>query len=602
MSYIPTDDAVFWTPDYVPRCYDSRSYLLLGPVWEFGIAFHLRLLYQLDPFLAPVPLNFIIRGEFMNLITESPSGNVSLFLAKTALVIASAAIALQGQVPAGYWTFDDGSGTTAIDSSGNGHTATLVNGVSWVAGDIGSAVSASSASSQNVKIPAIDLSTTKAVTVTFWAKRTYSTSGGHILLEATANYNNSTTGFGFFPDDSDCQGIQASVHGDVGYTAMCYRQPSSAVWHHIAVIYDKSKTGAAEVTLYIDDVLQSPTGYTYISSNTNSFGNNRIYLFSRGGVSEFDSGVLDDLRLYASALSASEIAQIYNFGACKLTANPTSVAFPNTTIGYSTSLSANLVSSCRRTINVSRVTVAGAPFSITGLQPPFSVAPLQTISYTAVFTPTVIGLAPGSITFASDANNPTLPVTLTGTGVSSQQGLLTPSPSSLNFGNVTTNTAQSQIVTITNTGTPSVTVSAVGVVGSEFSLAHISTPFTLASGQSRPLTVTFSPTVNGGATGNLTVTSNAQDGSLTVPLSGTGVTHSVSLAWTASISQISGYNVYRATVSGGPYMKMNTGLVVPTAYTDQSVISGITYYYVTTAVSSTGLESVYSNEARAAVP
>jgi hypothetical protein len=43
------------------------------------------------------------------------------------------------------------------------------------------------------------------------------------------------------------------------------------------------------------------------NNNTNAFGNNPIYLFSRGGVGEFNAGTLDELRIYNHALSASEI-------------------------------------------------------------------------------------------------------------------------------------------------------------------------------------------------------------------------------------------------------------------------------------------------------
>ena len=34
----------------------------------------------------------------------------------------------------GWWKFDDGSGTTAVDSSGNGNHATLIGTVEWVEG------------------------------------------------------------------------------------------------------------------------------------------------------------------------------------------------------------------------------------------------------------------------------------------------------------------------------------------------------------------------------------------------------------------------------------------------------------------------------------
>jgi fibronectin type 3 domain-containing protein len=38
------------------------------------------------------------------------------------------------------------------------------------------------------------------------------------------------------------------------------------------------------------------------------------------------------------------------------------------------------------------------------------------------------------------------------------------------------------------------------------------------------------------------------------------------------------------------------------SYTDSTVVNGLTYYYVTTAVDSSGTESVYSNPAPAIIP
>ena len=85
------------------------------------------------------------------------------------------------------------------------------------------------------------------------------------------------------------------------------------------------------------------------------------------------------------------------------------------------------------------------------------------------------------------------------------------------------------------------------------------------------------------------------------------VQHTATLTWAASTggsdsNPVSGYNVYRGTVPGGPYTKINTALEAATAYADSTVASGTTYYYVVTAVDSAGMESAYSNEAGAAIP
>ena len=79
--------------------------------------------------------------------------------------------------------------------------------------------------------------------------------------------------------------------------------------------------------------------------------------------------------------------------------------------------------------------------------------------------------------------------------------------------------------------------------------------------------------------------------------------HYVSLTWTASVSSnIAGYKIYRATVSGGPYTLLNSTPVTGTSYTDSSVTAGQTYYYVTTAVDISNNESAYSAQAVAAIP
>jgi hypothetical protein len=79
------------------------------------------------------------------------------------------------------------------------------------------------------------------------------------------------------------------------------------------------------------------------------------------------------------------------------------------------------------------------------------------------------------------------------------------------------------------------------------------------------------------------------------------IQHSVALSWSAS-SNVIGYNVYRASVAGGAYAKVNVSPVAATSYVDSSVASGRTYYYVATALDSNNSESTYSSQAIAVVP
>lgn len=80
------------------------------------------------------------------------------------------------------------------------------------------------------------------------------------------------------------------------------------------------------------------------------------------------------------------------------------------------------------------------------------------------------------------------------------------------------------------------------------------------------------------------------------------IQHSVLLVWPVSISpNVIGYNVYRATSSGGPYTLI-TPQVSTLSYNDNTVLSGATYYYVITSVDNAGREGVFSIEAPAVIP
>jgi hypothetical protein len=79
--------------------------------------------------------------------------------------------------------------------------------------------------------------------------------------------------------------------------------------------------------------------------------------------------------------------------------------------------------------------------------------------------------------------------------------------------------------------------------------------------------------------------------------------HAVTLTWNASSSPVVGYNVYRSTVKGRDYAKINAALVTEgLSYKDETVESGKTYYYVTRAVDAKGNESKNSTEVVAKVP
>ena len=127
-----------------------------------------------------------------------------------------------------------------------------------------------------------------------------------------------------------------------------------------------------------------------------------------------------------------------------------------------------------------------------------------------------------------------------GTGSGSLASQLTSSATSLGFGSVLVGSQSSaQSITLTNSGTGSVSISQINVSGSVFAASGISVPLTLAAGQQASLSVTFDPTTTGTVAGSISVVSNASNSPATISLSGTSVQPALTVTPTsASFSSV----------------------------------------------------------------
>jgi hypothetical protein len=176
---------------------------------------------------------------------------------------------------------------------------------------------------------------------------------------------------------------------------------------------------------------------------------------------------------------------------------------------------------------------------------------------------------------------------------------------SLNFGKTGLAASAEQTVTLTNTGSSSVTISGVSVSGPGFTASGSASGLTVSPNQSTAVHATFTPFTMGSLAGSLTITSNAKNTPVTIALAGTGVSssgHSVALSWNSSSSGVAGYNIYVSSTSRGPFSLLNTSPVPTTDYVDTNVQAGSTYYFYVTSVSSSYQESAPSASVQAYVP
>jgi hypothetical protein len=286
-----------------------------------------------------------------------------------------------------------------------------------------------------------------------------------------------------------------------------------------------------------------------------------------------------------------------------LAITPSSVSFGNVPTGSSNSQTIQLSNSGTAALSISQVSVTGTGFSISTMALPLSLSPGQSSTFNVQFAPSASGSVTGSISVVSNAPGSPATIGLSGSGATSTQ-TLSFSSTNLGFGSLNVGMSSTKPIMVTNTGNANVTISGITVSGTGFSLSGAGTPVTLTPTQSLTFSVIFGPTAAGTDTGSVTVSSNASGSPVKIALSGSGLqatSHSVTLNWNAS-SSVSGYNVYRSTAGGTGYAKINGSLIGILSYLDSTVQSGTTYYYVTTAVDTSGVESTYSNEATAIIP
>jgi len=290
-----------------------------------------------------------------------------------------------------------------------------------------------------------------------------------------------------------------------------------------------------------------------------------------------------------------------------MTVSATSLSFGNVTVNTAATLSLTLTSSGTSPLTVSSAAITGAGFSSVAQSLPVTLNPNQSMTLQVQFDPTATGSASGQLTISSNSTSgSTTSVTMSGTGTAANPQL-TVSATSLSFGSVTVNTATTQSLTLTSSGTTPVTVSSAAISGAGFTIVGGGFPVALNPMQTLTLQLQFDPTTTGALTGQLTVSSNSTTGSsAVVSLSGTGtaVAHEVDLSWNAPVGSpdpVAGYNIYRAT-GNGSFVLINSSPDSAVVYVDNAVVSGTMYTYQVTSVDSSGVESVPSSPVTVTIP
>ncbi|MGA7512838.1 MAG: choice-of-anchor D domain-containing protein [Candidatus Sulfotelmatobacter sp.] len=219
-----------------------------------------------------------------------------------------------------------------------------------------------------------------------------------------------------------------------------------------------------------------------------------------------------------------------------LTATPASLTFTNITVGQNQAQTETVTNTGGENATISGSTASGTGFSISGISTPLTLAPGQSTKFNVTLTPPSAGNFSGSISITSDASDPSLSVALSGTAVA--PATLTATPTSLTFASVPLGQNQTQTETVKNTGGVNAAISAATASGTGFSVVGISTPLTLTPGQSTSFSVTFTPSSAGNFSGSVSITSDASNPSLTIPLNGSGAAGTLSVSSPVAVGNV----------------------------------------------------------------
>jgi hypothetical protein len=226
--------------------------------------------------------------------------------------------------PVAEWKFDENTGTSLNDSSGNNNTGTLDGNTSWGRGTLGSAAVFNGTTSDISVAAASTINNLTTLTITGWIQPT---SFGESSLGRIVDKGGDTgagNGYGFmlcdqgFCGSSYTQSLTFSQNfsvtdgvwnsGNDSFTQV------SGTWSHVAVTYDKSSSANAPV-FYLNGQRTATVAHTSPSGTASDDTSSGMFIGNRSGDDRTFAGSLDTIRIYNYIRTPAQIAWDYNRGA-----------------------------------------------------------------------------------------------------------------------------------------------------------------------------------------------------------------------------------------------------------------------------------------------
>ncbi|MFB0553778.1 MAG: LamG-like jellyroll fold domain-containing protein [Phycisphaerae bacterium] len=197
----------------------------------------------------------------------------------------------------GWWKFDEGAGSTAADSSGNGNHGALNGPVEWVDGYYGKALSFTGPYNYVLVQDSPSLNPTREITIAAWINPSW-TGNNRILQKSSGQGDNQYRLLKEWGDN-----LRLDLPG-VGLLQVTGNLPTFGEWTHLAATYDGSSMKIYYNAVVVGEMAAS--GDMSTSTGTLCIGTKHE---TAPAGDEF-RGMLDDVRIYNRALSQSEIKRL----------------------------------------------------------------------------------------------------------------------------------------------------------------------------------------------------------------------------------------------------------------------------------------------------
>ena len=255
---------------------------------------------------------------------------VTLLLTVLATVVTrpATAAAATGPAPTSRWTFDEGTGRTAADSAGT-HPATLVGDAGWTAGIQGPSALLTDGAGDFADSGDTIIDTAQSFTASAWVKLDRVT-GYQTVVSVDGN---TVSGFYLGLRDDTRRFAFARLTSDSPQAAAPFPSatfdPVVGQWYLLTGVHDAA---ARTFSLYVNGQLQGVAAAT----DTWTAGGHLVIGRARFNSNpvDFVDGAIDDVRVYSSALTAADVAQLATNGSWRLDEGSGTTAADDSLNGY----------------------------------------------------------------------------------------------------------------------------------------------------------------------------------------------------------------------------------------------------------------------------